>query len=67
MKPFIPTKEEEAKREAQEKRIRNVMYALNRYAQQGQFRGTGQWLPLSKDKAESLYLLLFRTHDKLSK
>ena len=65
MKPYIPTKEEEEKLNADKKRINNIIYALNRYAQFGTFRGAKGELSLSKEKTDSLYLLLLMTHDKL--
>ena len=50
---------------ADKKRIDNILNALDRYAHFGAFRGTKGELALSKDKTESLYLLLLSTHDKL--
>lgn len=52
---------------AEQKRLNNIMYSLTRYSQFGAFRGATGELVLSKDKTDSLYLLLLRTHDKLSK
>jgi hypothetical protein len=51
---------------ADKKRIDNILGALGRYAQFGAFRGTEGELSLSKDKTESLYLLLLMTHEKLN-
>ena len=51
---------------ADKKRIDNILNALGRYAQFGAFRGTEGELSLSKDKTESLYLLLLMTHEKLN-
>jgi hypothetical protein len=65
MKFYIPTKQEEEKLKADKKRIDNILNAVDRYAHFGAFRGTEGELSLSKDKTESLYLLLLMTHQKL--
>lgn len=65
MKPYIPSKEEEEKLASWNKRLYVTELELNRFAHNGAFRGAQGWLVLDKDKTESLYLLLFRTHDKL--
>jgi hypothetical protein len=67
MKFYIPTKQEEEKLKADKKRIDNILSALGRYAQFGAFRGTEGELDLSKDKTESLYILLLSTYEKLNK
>ena len=51
---------------ADKKRIDNILNALGRYAQFGTFRGTEGELCLSKEKTDSLYLLLLMTYDKLN-
>ena len=65
MKPYIPSKEEEEKLASINKRLFATELELNRFAQFGTFRGAQGWLVIDKDKTESLYLLLFRTQDKL--
>lgn len=65
MKPYIPSKEEEEKLASINKRLFATELQLKRFAEYGTFRGAQGWLVLDKDKNESLYLLLFRTQDKL--